>query len=32
MTCLQHNVLGNPAHSVHIDALIVVAQQQLHAI
>lgn len=29
---LQHNVFRNTTHSVHIDAFIVVAQQQLHAI
>lgn len=29
---LQHDVLGDAAHRVDVDALVVVAQQQLHAV
>lgn len=29
---LQHNILGHTANGIHINAFIVIAQQQLHAI
>lgn len=29
---LEHDVLRHPAHRVDVDALVVVAQQQLHAV